>query len=155
MNLWYFFLQIYYIYTNLCITTLLEAYMRKTYSILFILSFSAIGFSQNVTVGEIAPAFSLSAFGGGTLSLDDHAGKVRFLNFFGSTWSSCLSEAQRIETNIWLAFKDQGLQVLGLDVWNGSISNVQNFALGGGRNITYPLGTMAFIRWSDVWTRSP
>ncbi|MCH8957772.1 MAG: hypothetical protein O7G31_04910 [Calditrichaeota bacterium] len=59
--------------------------MRKTYSILFILSFSAIGFSQNVTVGEIAPAFSLSAFGGGTLSLDDHAGKVRFLNFFGST----------------------------------------------------------------------
>ena len=28
-------------------------------------------------------------------------------------------------------------------MWNGSISNVQNFALGGGRNITYPLGTMA------------
>jgi hypothetical protein len=32
---------------------------------------------------------------------------------------------------------------LGLDVWNGAVSEVQTYALGGGRNITYPLGLQA------------
>jgi hypothetical protein len=32
------------------------------------------------------------------------------------------------------------VQAIGIDVWNGSNSQVQNFAHGGGRNITYPLG---------------
>lgn len=32
------------------------------------------------------------------------------------------------------------MQVIGIDVWNGTESQIQNYAKGGGRNITYPLG---------------
>lgn len=32
------------------------------------------------------------------------------------------------------------MQVIGIDVWNGSQSQIQNYAKGGGRNVTYPLG---------------
>ena len=32
------------------------------------------------------------------------------------------------------------MQVVGIDVWDGSFSQVQNYAHGSGRNITYPLG---------------
>jgi hypothetical protein len=32
------------------------------------------------------------------------------------------------------------VQVVGIDIWNGSATQVQVFAQGGGRNVTYPLG---------------
>lgn len=38
-----------------------------------------------VGVGSPAPSFSLAAFGGGTISLEDYRGKIVFINFFGST----------------------------------------------------------------------
>ena len=41
---------------------------------------------------------------------------------------------------MWQGYKDKGVQVIGVDVWNGSNNSVQNYAQGGGRNVTYPLG---------------
>ena len=49
------------------------------------LFFTVAGHAQNVAVGEAAPDFTLTQLNGGTLSLGDYAGQVRFLNFFGST----------------------------------------------------------------------
>ncbi|MBD3289235.1 redoxin domain-containing protein [candidate division KSB1 bacterium] len=41
-------------------------------------------FAQNVSVGENAPAFELTKFGGGTVSMSDYPGKIILLNFLGS-----------------------------------------------------------------------
>lgn len=48
-----------------------------------------------------------------------------------------------MEDEIWQAYKDQDVQLIGLDIWNGSNSQVQNYARGAGRNITFPLGLQA------------
>jgi len=45
----------------------------------------ATGFGQSVRVGDVGPSFTLDKFGGGTLSLDDFSGKIKFIDFFGST----------------------------------------------------------------------
>jgi hypothetical protein len=45
-----------------------------------------------------------------------------------------------MEQDFWQAYKNKGVQVIGVDVWNGSNSQVQNYAQGSGRNVTYPLG---------------
>jgi len=46
---------------------------------------TATGFAQSVSVGQVGPSFTLDKFGGGTISLDDFSGKIKFIYFFGST----------------------------------------------------------------------
>jgi hypothetical protein len=48
-----------------------------------------------------------------------------------------------VEDEFWQRYKNQNVRVIGVDVWNGSPSQLQNFAQGGGRNVTFPLGLMA------------
>jgi len=44
---------------------------------------------------------------------------------------------------MWQMYKDQGVQLIGLDIWNGTPSQVQNYVQGAGRNITFPFGVQA------------
>lgn len=58
------------------------------YRLLFLMTalfVTANGQAQNFSVGQQAPDFTLNALGGGTFSLSDYTGQVRFLDFFGST----------------------------------------------------------------------
>lgn len=48
-----------------------------------------------------------------------------------------------MEEEIWQVYQNQSVQVIGLDIWNGTNSQVQNYAEGAGRNITFPLGIQA------------
>jgi peroxiredoxin len=59
--------------------------MRRWFFLIATLVCPLSGSAQNVAVGEAAPDFTLSQLGGGTFSLGDFTGKVRFLDFFGST----------------------------------------------------------------------
>ena len=50
---------------------------------LILLSLSTV-FAQNVNVGDLAPSFQLTKFGGGTVSMSDYPDKIIMLNFLGS-----------------------------------------------------------------------
>jgi peroxiredoxin len=45
----------------------------------------AAAHAQNVSVGQAAPDFTLTGLDNQSVSLSQHAGKVIFLDFFGST----------------------------------------------------------------------
>jgi len=117
--------------------------MKFVYGLFCVLLLFSISYGQNVSVGDPAPAFMLDRFNGGTLSLGDYEGKVRFLNFFGSYCPICQTEAQKIEDNIWQRFKDRNFQAIGLDIWDGNPGQVDDYANEGNRNVTYPLAMNA------------
>ncbi len=54
-------------------------------SIIILLLSIAGSVAQSVNVGQVGPSFTLDKFGGGTISLDDFSGKIKFIYFFGST----------------------------------------------------------------------
>lgn len=67
-------------------------------------------------LGRPAAAFSLTTFAGSPLSLESLRGKVVMLNFWAS-WCvpACYEEAPTLERT-WLAYKDKGVTVVGIDV---------------------------------------
>jgi peroxiredoxin len=68
-----------------------------------------------VKVGDIAPDFQIREAGGKSYRLSDLKGKVVMLQFTASWCSVCRTEMPFIEKEIWLAWKNQGLVVLGID----------------------------------------
>lgn len=68
-----------------------------------------------VRVGEPAPDFTIKEAGGKTYLLSDLQGKVVMLQFTASWCGVCRKEMPFIEDEIWLAGKEKGLVVLGID----------------------------------------
>jgi peroxiredoxin len=68
-----------------------------------------------VRVGDNAPDFTIKEAGGKTYKLSDLKGKVVMLQFTASWCSVCRTEMPFIEKDIWLARKNSGLVVLGID----------------------------------------
>jgi peroxiredoxin len=68
-----------------------------------------------VKVGDKAPDFTIVEAGGKSYKLSDLRGKVVMLQFTASWCSVCRTEMPFIEKEIWLAKKDAGLVVLGID----------------------------------------
>ena len=68
-----------------------------------------------VRVGDNAPDFTIKEAGGKTYKLSDLKGKVVMLQFTASWCSVCRTEMPFIEKDIWLAKKNSGLAVLGID----------------------------------------
>jgi cytochrome c biogenesis protein CcmG/thiol:disulfide interchange protein DsbE len=67
-------------------------------------------------VGRPAPPFTLTTFGGETVSLDAHRGRVVVLNFWASwCYPACYEEAPVLEHG-WRQWRDRGVVVLGLDI---------------------------------------
>jgi thiol-disulfide isomerase/thioredoxin len=87
------------------------------------------------TVGELAPAWSGPALGGGTLSSTSFHGKPVYLNFFASWCEPCNDEASTIEA-LSKKYAASGVTVVGVDV-------EENAAKAGGfaraHGITYPI----------------
>ena len=87
-----------------------------------VLGLLAYGFQTNPRevasplVHRPAPRFTLTAFGGGPLSLEAHRGQVVVVNFWAS-WCNpaCYDEAPVLEAG-WRAYRDRGLVVLGVDI---------------------------------------
>jgi peroxiredoxin len=68
-----------------------------------------------IKVGDKAPDFTIAEAGGKSYKLSDLRGKVVMLQFTASWCSVCRTEMPFIEKEIWLAKKDAGLVVLGID----------------------------------------
>ena len=75
---------------------------------------SATGGSGATLPGKEAPGFTLESFSGGTVSLADFEGQPVIINFWASWCAPCRLEAPALEA-AWLAFREQGLVVLGIN----------------------------------------
>jgi len=87
--------------------------------------------------GNEAPDFQLDKLGGGTFKLSDHADKVIYINWFGWGCSTCRAEGESTQKQIADEHSGENFKAIGIDVWDGSSSNVQDFKLR--TNINYDL----------------
>jgi len=115
--------------------------MRK---IVLIIIFSFTVFFINsafgIEVGDTAPDFTISTLSNGQISLSQFNGKVVYLYFLGWGCPPCLAPTGGLATefSIWQVYKNQNFQTIGIDCWDGTVAQMQNFQFNTG--ITYPLG---------------
>ncbi len=86
--------------------------------------------------GRPASDFSIQLFSGGTFSLAEQRGKVVLVNFWASWCPPCREEAPVLE-RAWRAYKDKGVVLVGVDVWDTE-ADARAFMKEFG--ITYPNG---------------
>jgi len=92
-----------------------------------------------------APAFSLEALGGSTLSLDQFEDRVLVIFFFGHNCPPCITAGPTLEEELNNVFSSNSdFSMIGIDVWDGNTAQVENFQ--SRTSTTYPLG----LRGSDV-----
>jgi peroxiredoxin len=90
-----------------------------------------------VKVGDEAPAdFELQLTDGTTTSLKKLRGKVVILQFTASWCSVCRQEMPHLEKDVWQAYKDKGLVLIGVDR-DEPLQKVKKFHEDMG--ISYPL----------------
>lgn len=90
-----------------------------------------------VKIGQQAPDFKVVyANGKSSVNLSDLKGKVVLLQFTASWCGVCRKEMPHIEKQIWQAYKNKGIHVIGIDR-KESLEKVKAFAET--MKITYPL----------------
>ena len=103
-----------------------------------------------VKVGDPAPDFTIRQADGKSYSLSDLRGNVVMLQFTASWCSVCRGEMPFIEKEIWQAWRDRGLHVIGIDR-DEPVETVSAFARDVG--ISYPLaldpGAEIFARYAE------
>lgn len=93
-----------------------------------------------IAVGAPAPAFTKSLLGGGSYTLTPVASKVRVLFLFGYNCPVCLADGPSVEQQIhdhYASVAPGEVEVIGVDMWNGTASGVNNFRNSTGAS--YPL----------------
>jgi len=94
--------------------------------VIALLSYSLVtGPSASLQVGQPAPEFRLTTFGGDTVSLSDLRGKVVVVNIFASWCNPCREEAPGLEQT-WREYEGQGVQFLGI-AYKDASSKAQAF----------------------------
>ena len=84
-----------------------------------------------------APDFSLESLDGGNINLKDFKGKVVYIFFIGYSCPPCIASAPVTE-QIYQKYKDEDVQVIAIDVWDGGTADVSAFRDNTG--VTYPIG---------------
>jgi len=93
---------------------------------------------KGLEVGEGAPSLELADVGGQIRRLEDHAGEVILLAWFGTYCPVCVPEMADLETAIWREYKERGLVMWGLNPGRGdSPEDVRIFAEQ--LDLTFPL----------------
>ena len=68
-----------------------------------------------VSIGDQAPDLLLEYTNGKTVQLSDLIGQVVVLQFTASWCSVCIQEMPHLEKEVWNAYKDKGLMLIGID----------------------------------------
>ncbi len=106
--------------------------MRKLPGLVVVVSLVALGLfgassSQAVQIGDRAPTFSLLDLTSRTVSLSFSSGDITLLFFMGYNADVCNDPASQIETQIYEPFRTEGVQVYGIDCWDGTVSQLSQF----------------------------
>ena len=104
--------------------------------------------SNNIidTERQSAPDFTLQTLENNSLSLSDFQGKVVYIFFLGYNCPFCISNAPKTK-RIDESYNDDEVVVIGLDVWNGTVSQLNSFRASTG--VQYPLCKNASSVGSD------
>ena len=93
-----------------------------------------------ISVGETAPDFTLLDYQDKSFTLSEQKGKIVLLFFMGYDCGSCIVEAPDVEKYIHKELNQYGIQVVGVDLWDGTSSIVNTrFVLRTG--ISFPILT--------------
>lgn len=121
--------------------------MNKVYILLFLTLASCHVFSQDnsdedrqylISVGDMAPDFTMYLPDGQSITLSDLKGKVVMLQFTASWCGVCRKEMPHIESEIWQKHKDNdNFALFGIDR-DEPAETVLQFAKQTG--VTYPIG---------------
>lgn len=101
---------------------------------------SAGAHGQGLPHGATAPNFTKDLLSGGSASLSQYAGQVVVLSFFGHNCPVCRAHAPAVEAEIhdhYAAHNPGEVQVLGVDLWNGTPAQVTSYRNATG--VTFPL----------------
>lgn len=77
--------------------------------------------------GYLAPRFSLRNLKGNLEGLDDHSGKVIFVNFWATWCVPCVKEMPSFE-NLYRRFRSQGMTILAVSLDKGDVAKVKEFS---------------------------
>ena len=86
---------------------------------------------------QSAPDFSLESLSNGTQTLSEYSGKVVYLYFLGYNCPYCIADAPGTQSQVAEKYNSNDVQILGLDLWDGSVSSLTYFRSQTGVN--YPL----------------
>ena len=108
----------------------------KNTSILFLLSIILAACSSESPNApqdnfETAADFTLTDVDNDSVSLSDFNGQVVVLNFFATWCAPCQDEMPQLDKNIWQAYKDKGVMVLGINLQE-DLGQVKLFAVNNG-----------------------
>ncbi|MFB6342948.1 T9SS type A sorting domain-containing protein [Saccharicrinis sp. FJH62] len=106
-------------------------------------------------IGSTAPNFTLDKLTGGNGMLTDYNGKVVFVFMFGYACPYCIGAAPQVKSQILEAFKDNpDFVAIGIDTWNGSAAQVQNFKNSTSLDMTMFLkGGPVASSWETTYDR--
>ncbi len=111
--------------------------IRKTAGMIILLT---ICISEIVSqkAGDPAPDFTYKNMSGVDVSLSSYKGKVVFLYLFGNGCPFCRASGNTTETLVQQVYgNNDDFQAFGLDLWDGSLTQVQAFQAE--TKLTYPL----------------
>lgn len=114
------------------------------------LSIAAVPPAQALNVGDRIPAYMLTDLGGRSHDLSSQSGSVVIIHIFGHSSQVCLSVAPRLDANFYRKYGSRGLEVFGVECWNGTNSEVSDFRTTTG--VSYPLlqGGSSFASACDL-----
>ncbi len=106
------------------------------FSLVIALFASSPVFSVGSPAQSAAPDFKVKDLNGKEHTLAEYKGKVLFLNFWATWCPPCRAEVPDF-VEAYKAFKDQGLEILGISVDEGGVEAVKPFA--SKYKVNYPL----------------
>lgn len=113
----------------------------RRFAVTVCLSMSLAGAAHaQIAVGANAPAFTKNVLGGGTASLSEYSGKVVILFLLGYGCPFCQSSGPSVQQDLSAYYQTQRpgeVQVIGVDLWNGTPAQLNSFKTLTGTQ--YPL----------------
>lgn len=108
------------------------------WSVIILILSSMITNISAQAVGNPAPDFTLESIDNQTFTLSAHEGNLVVIFSFGFSCGNCKYSAPLIEKEIYQKYKKyENIEVIGMDVWDGKVSDVINFK--NTTQVTFPL----------------